>query len=45
MTIARLSRRVRAARKGFFEMPAISPEQEELVALLLKPIVSAPNAP
>ena len=45
MTIARLSRRVWAARKGFCAMPTMTAEQEGLVARLLEPMVSAPNAP
>ena len=45
MTVARLTRRVWAARKGFCPMPKMTAEQEELVALLLDPVVSAPNAP
>ena len=45
MTIARLSRRVWAARKGLIEMPKMTAEQEALVALLLDPVVCAPNAP
>lgn len=45
MTVARLARRVRAARKGLSEMPTLTAEQEELVALLLDPLVCAPNAP
>jgi hypothetical protein len=43
MTIARLSRRVWAARKGLIE-PTMTAEQEELVSRLLDP-VCAPNAP
>jgi len=45
MTVARLSRRVWAARKGFCPMPKMTAEQEELVTLLLDPVVCAPNAP
>jgi hypothetical protein len=45
MTIARLSRRVWAAGKGLIEMPTMTAEQEELVSLLLDPVVCAPNAP
>lgn len=45
MTAARLSRRVWAARKGFCPMPKMTAEQEELVTLLLDPVVCAPNAP
>jgi hypothetical protein len=45
MTVARLSRRVWAARKGFCDMPKMSEEQERLVARLLGPGVVAPNAP
>jgi hypothetical protein len=45
MTVARLARRVWAARKGLIEMPTLTAEQEELVALLLDPVVRAPNAP
>ena len=45
MTIARLARRVWAARKGLIEMPTLTAEQEELVALLLDPVVCASNAP
>jgi hypothetical protein len=45
MTIARLSRRVWAARKGLVAMPTMTSEQEELVSLLLDPVVLAPNAP
>lgn len=45
MTIARLSRRVWAARKGLIEMPTMTAEQEELVSMLLDPMVLAPNAP
>ena len=42
---SRLSRRVWAARKGFCPMPKMTAEQEELVTLLLDPVVCAPNAP
>jgi hypothetical protein len=45
MTIARLSRRVWAARKGVIDIPKMTAEQEELVTRLLDPMVSAPNAP
>ena len=45
MTIARLSRRVWAARKGYCGMPKMTEEQEQLVARLLGPVVAAPNAP
>ena len=45
MTVARLARRVWAARKGFCKMPKMTAEQEELVTLLLDPVVCAPNAP
>jgi hypothetical protein len=45
MTVARLSRRVWAARKGLIEMPKLTTEQAELVSLLLDPVVCAPNAP
>jgi hypothetical protein len=45
MTIARLSRRVWAARRGFCARPKMTEEQEELVTRLLDPIVLAPNAP
>jgi hypothetical protein len=45
MTVARLSRRVWAARKGFCPMPKMTEEQEQLVARLLGPVVAAPNAP
>lgn len=45
MTIARLSRRVWAAPKGLIEMPTMTAEEEELVSLLLDPVVCAPNAP
>ena len=45
MTVARLARRVWAARKGLIEMPTLTAEQEELVALLLDPVILAPNAP
>ena len=45
MTIARLSRRVWAARKGLIDMPTMTAGQGELVSLLLDPVVSAPNAP
>jgi hypothetical protein len=45
MTIARLSRRVWAARKGLCDMPKMTAEQEVLVTLLLGPVVCAPNAP
>jgi hypothetical protein len=45
MTIARLSRRVWAARKGLIDMPTMTVEQERLVSLLLDPVVCAPNAP
>lgn len=45
MTVARLARRVWAARRGLIEMPSLTAEQEELVALLLDPVVCAPNAP
>ncbi len=45
MTIARLSRRVWAARKGLIDMPSMTSEQQELVSLLLDPVVCAPNAP
>jgi len=45
MTIARLARRVWAARKGLIDMPSMTAEQEELVSLLLDPVVCAPNAP
>lgn len=43
MTIARLSRRVWAAGKGLRAMPKMTAEQEELVTLLLDPVVSAPK--
>lgn len=39
MTVARLARRVWAARKGLIEMPKLTAEQEELVTLLLDPVV------
>ena len=45
MTIARLSRRVWAARKGLIDMPSMTSEQQELVSLLLDPVVCAPHAP
>lgn len=45
MTIARLSRRVWAARKGLIDMPTMTTEQQELVSRLLDPVVCAPNAP
>lgn len=45
MTVARLSRRVWAARKGYCSMPKITEEQEQLVARLLGPVIAAPNAP
>jgi hypothetical protein len=45
MTIARLSRHVWAARKGLIEMPKVTAEQEELITLLLDPVVCATNAP
>lgn len=45
MTIARLCRRVWAARHGHIGMPAMTPEQETLVTRLLGAAVSAPNAP
>lgn len=45
MTIARLSRRVWAARKGLIDMPMITAEREEVLSRLLDPVVSAPNAP
>jgi hypothetical protein len=45
MTVARLSRRVWAARKGYCVMPKMTEEQEQLVARLLGPVVAAPNAP
>jgi hypothetical protein len=45
MTIARLSRRVWAARKGLCAAPTMTVEQETLVARLLEPVVDAPNAP
>jgi hypothetical protein len=45
MTIARLSRRVWAARNGLIDMPSMTSEQQELVSLLLDPVVCAPNAP
>jgi hypothetical protein len=45
MTVARLARRVWAARKGLIEMPKLTAGQEELVALLLDPVILAPNAP
>lgn len=45
MTIARLSRRVWAARKGYIGMPAMTDEQEQLVARLLGPVAIAPNGP
>lgn len=45
MTVARLARRVWAARKGLIDMPKLTAEQEELVTLLLDPEVAAPNAP
>jgi hypothetical protein len=45
MTIARLSRRVWAARKGYIPMPAMTDDQEQLVGRLLGPVVIAPNGP
>ena len=45
MTVARLARRVWAARNGLVAMPTMTPKQEELVTLLLGPVVCAPNAP
>ena len=45
MTVARLSRRVWAAGKGYCAMPKMSEEQEWLVARLLDPVIAAPNAP
>jgi hypothetical protein len=45
MTIARLSRRVWAARKGLCAMPKMTEGEEQLVTLLLGPGVRAPNAP
>ena len=43
MTVACLSRRVWAARKGFCPMPKTTAQQEELVTLLLDPVVCAPT--
>jgi len=45
MTIARLSRRVWAARMGYCPSPRMTVDQEALVARLLGPVVVAPNAP
>jgi hypothetical protein len=45
MTIARLCRRVWAARQGYCEMPAMTTDQETHVVRLLGPVVAAPNAP
>jgi hypothetical protein len=45
MTVARLSRRVWAARKGYCEMPKMTVVEEQLVARLLGPVIVAPNAP
>lgn len=45
MTVARLARRVWAARKGFCPIPAMTAEEEELVSRLLGPVICAPNAP
>src|SRR5262245_14077622 len=45
MTIARLSRRVWAARNEYIAIPAMTNDQEQLVARLLGPVVIAPNGP
>ena len=45
MTIARLARRVWAARKEYIPMPEMTDEQEQLVTRLLGPVVIAPNGP
>ncbi len=45
MTVARLGRRVWAARKGFCPMPKMTEEQEGLVARLLAPVAAVPNGP
>jgi hypothetical protein len=45
MTIARLSRRVWAARRGLIEMPTMTVEQEKLVTLLLGCHATIPNGP
>jgi hypothetical protein len=45
MTIARLSRRVWAARKGYCEMPKMTVGRKGLVERLLGPVLAAPNAP
>ena len=45
MTIARLCRRVWAARHGYCEMPVMTSDQETQVLRLLGPVVVAPNAP
>jgi hypothetical protein len=43
ITIARLSRRVWAARKGFCAPPKMTAEQEAVVTLLLDPVLRAPK--
>ena len=45
MTIARLGRRVWAARMGYRPSPRMTVDQEALVARLLGPVTVAPNAP
>ena len=45
MTLARLARRVWAARKGLVAMPTMTADQAELVETLLGSVVAAPNAP
>jgi len=45
MTIARLARRVWAARKGLVTMPTMTAVEAELVQSLLGSVVAAPNAP
>jgi len=45
MTVARLSRRVWAARKGLIDMPRMTESQEQVVLRLLDPAACAPNAP